>query len=81
MCDVEEEKEEEATFQLNPMSNKPYDPYIPDASAAVGGSANAPSGQKPQKTAAIQAQIDDSELQTRLGGCYGYRGELIAIQL
>ncbi|EED15424.1 SNARE protein Snc2, putative [Talaromyces stipitatus ATCC 10500] len=35
----------------------PYDPYIPAGGAAAGGSA-APSGN--QRTAALQAQIDDT---------------------
>lgn len=35
----------------------PYDPYIPSGGAAPGGSA-APSGN--QRTAALQAQIDDT---------------------
>lgn len=35
----------------------PYDPYIPSGSSAAGGS-GAPSGN--QRTAALQAQIDDT---------------------
>lgn len=39
------------------MSNEPYDPYVPSAS---GGGASASAGAGNNKTAAIQAQIDDT---------------------
>jgi len=39
------------------MSSQPYDPYIPDGTSQGGSAAEAP---KNQKTAAIQAQIDDT---------------------
>ncbi|KZP14900.1 synaptobrevin [Athelia psychrophila] len=37
--------------------SEPYDPYVPRAG---GGSSNPPQGQGTAKTAAIQAQIDDT---------------------
>jgi len=40
------------------MSDQPYDPYIP--SGGAGGSQGPPGGPGNQRTAAIQAQIDDT---------------------
>ncbi|VDB87673.1 Bgt-1485 [Blumeria graminis f. sp. tritici] len=45
---------------MTSTGDRPYDPYIPSESAAAGGPAASQAAPGNQRTAALQAQIDDT---------------------